>query len=100
MGFVRKNFFQQEPDEGLVKEALENEIPGVLDYLAGELGSNDYLVGGKFSIADIAVSTAFVNFRIAGESVDASRWPTVSAYVERVFSRPAIKPIVEGDLSS
>jgi glutathione S-transferase len=97
--FVRKNFFQQEPDEDLVKAALENEIPAVLDYLAGELGRNDYLVGGQFSIADIAVSTAFVNFRIAGESVDAGRWPTVAAYLERVFSRPAIKPIVEGDLS-
>ena len=97
--FVRKNFFQQEPDEGVIRESLENEIPGVLDYVAGELGDDDFLVGNQLSIADIAVTTAFVNFRIAGESVDASRWPTIAAYVDRVFSRPAIKPIVEGDLS-
>jgi glutathione S-transferase len=97
--FVRKNFFQEEADEAIVNEALENEIPGVLDYLAAELGDNDYLVGNQFSIADIAITTAFVNFRIAGESVDASRWATVAAYVDRVFSRPAIKPIVEGDLA-
>jgi glutathione S-transferase len=97
--FVRKNFFQQESDEAVVSEALENEIPGVFDYLVGELGENDYLVGNQFSIADIAVTTAFVNFRIGGESVDASRWPTIAAYVDRVFSRPALKPVVEGDLS-
>ena len=97
--FVRKNFFQQEADEGLVSEALQNEIPGILDYLAGELGENDYLVGNRFSIADIAVTTAFINFKIGGESVDASRWPTISAYIDRVFSRPAIKPVVEGDLA-
>ena len=96
--FVRKNFFKQEPDEAAVKNALEKEIPPVLDYLAGELGSNDYLVGNRFSIADIAATTGFVNFRIGGESVDAKRWPTIAAYIDRVFSRPAIKPIVEGDL--
>lgn len=96
--FVRKNFFQEEPDEAAVSEALENEIPPILDYLTAELGDNDYLVGNQFSVADIAVTTGFVNFRIGGESVDASRWPTVAAYVDRVFSRPAIKPVVEGDL--
>jgi glutathione S-transferase len=96
--FVRKNFFQEEADEAVVTAALENEIPPILDYLAGELGDDDYLVGNEFSIADIAVTTGFVNFRIGGESVDASRWPTVAAYVDRVFSRPAIKSVVEGDL--
>jgi glutathione S-transferase len=96
--FVRKNFFKQDADEDIVRAALEDEIPGVLDYLAGELGDADYLVGNRFSIADIAATTAFVNFRIGGESIDASRWPSVAAWVDRVFSRPAIKPIVEGDL--
>ena len=64
------------------------------------LGEDDSLVGNEFSIADIAITTAFVNFRLGGESVDASRWPSVAAYVDRVFSRPAIKPIVEGDLAA
>lgn len=96
--FVRKNFFQEEADEEIVKNAMENEIPAVLDYIEGELGDNEYLVGGQFSIADIAVTTGFVNLKIAGESVDASRWPKVAAYVDRVFARPAIKGVVEGDL--
>lgn len=97
--FVRKNFFQQEADEDVVRNCLENEVPPVFDYLEGELGDHDYLVGGKFSIGDIAVTTAFVNFKIGGETVDAERWPKLAAYVERVFSRPALKGVVEGDLS-
>ena len=45
-------------------------------------------------------NTGFINFQIGGETVDASRWPTITAYIDRVFTRPAIKPIVEGDLGS
>jgi glutathione S-transferase len=97
--FVRKNFFQEEADEEIVKNCLDNEVPKVFDYLEGELGDNDYLVGGQFSVADIAVTTSVVNFRLGGESIDAGRWPKLAAYVERVFSRPAIKGVVEGDLS-
>ena len=96
--FVRKNFFKEEPDEAIVQNVLENEIPPVLDYLAGELGDDDYLVGNTFSVADIAASTGFVNFRIGGAAVDADRWPTIAAWVDRVFARPAIKPLVEADL--
>ena len=96
--FVRKNFFKQDADEDVVRAALEEEIPSVLEYLSNELGDADYLVGNRFSIADIAVTSGFVNFRIGGESIDAKRWPTIAAYVDRVFSRPAIKPIIEGDL--
>ncbi len=97
--FVRKNFFKEEADESVVSEALENEIPGILDYVAAELGDDDYLVGNQFSVADIGMTSAFVNFQIGGESVDASRWPTIAAYVDRVFSRPALKLLVEGDLA-
>jgi glutathione S-transferase len=96
--FVRKTFFQEEADEEIIANVLANELPPILDYVAAELGDDDYLVGNQFSIADIAITTAFVNFQIGGGAVDAERWPTIAAYVDRVFSRPAIKSIVEGDL--
>jgi glutathione S-transferase len=96
--FVRKTFFQEEADEEIIANVLANELPPILDYVAAELGDDDYLVGNQFSIADIAITTAFVNFQIGGGTVDAERWPTIAAYVDRVFSRPAIKSIVEGDL--
>ena len=97
--FVRKNFFQEDADEEIVKNSLDNEVPRVFDYLTAQLGDNEYLVGGRFSVADIAVTSAVVNFQLAGESIDAGRWPKLAAYVQRVFSRPALKEVIEGDLS-
>jgi glutathione S-transferase len=97
--FVGPKFMQQETDQAAVDAALNDEIPPILDYLEGELDSDGFLVGDHFSIADIATTSPFVNFAIAGESVDGSRWPKLAAYVERMHGRPHYKPIVEGDLA-
>ncbi len=96
--FVAPNFMQQETDVALVDETLTQRIPPVFDYLEAQIGDREVLVGTHFSIADIAVTSPFVNFRIAGEGVDAARWPNLAAYVDRCFGRPAYKPIVEGDV--
>jgi glutathione S-transferase len=97
--FVGPKFMQQETDQAAVDAALNDEIPPILDYLEGELDGDGFLVGDHFSIADIATTSPFVNFAIAGESVDGSRWPKLAAYVERMHGRPHYKPIVEGDLA-
>jgi len=95
--FVRPNFFKEETDQELVRESLEEKLPPCFEHLEKLLGDADYLVGGQYSIADIAVTSPFVNFKIGGEEVDAKRWPVLAAYVQSCLSRPAIKPIVEGD---
>ena len=95
--FVKKNILKQEPDEEKVKEKLTVDVPPVFDYLDGEIGDRDAIVGTHFSIADIALTSPFVNFAIAGERVDAERWPQIAAYVERVHSLPCYAPIVAGD---
>jgi len=97
--FVGPRFMQKETDQAKVDECLNEKIPPVFDYLEGELGDREVLVGSHFSIADIAVTSPFVNFAIAGERVDAGRWPSLAAYVERMHGRPHYKAIVEGDLS-
>jgi len=93
--FVRPNFFQQEPDEELIAKAIQEDAPPVFDYLAGELGDRDYLLGSRFTIADIAASSPFVNFRHGGEQLDAGRWPTLAAWLERVWGRPSYKAILD-----
>jgi len=92
--FVRKIVFKQEPDEEIVKQAIANAAP-LFDYLEGEIGDRDVVVGNHFSIADIAIASPFVNFGHAGEQVDASRWPRLSAYLERIHSRPSFKALIE-----
>ncbi len=95
---VRPNIFKQEPDQAVIDRALGESLPEVFDYLSGCLGDDEYMVGGAFSIADIAITSPFVNFAIAGEKVDAERWPTIAAYVERIHGLPCYAPIVAGDM--
>lgn len=94
---VKPAIFKQETNQAVIDHLLKQELPQIFDYLTQCLGEDDFMVGGAFSIADIALTTPFVNFAIAGERVDAERWPRIAAYVERVHSLPCYAPIVAGD---
>lgn len=93
---VKAKILKQEPDEAAVQKSLEG-LPAVLDYLEREIGDKEVLAGGQFSIADIALGSVCVNLAHAGETVSASRWPKLAAYVERIHGRPSFKPIIEAE---
>ncbi len=90
--------FKQEPNEGVVQKTLNELMPKILDYLTQCLGEGEFMVGGAFSIADIALASPFVNLAIAGEKIDAQRHPAMAAYIERVLALPCYAPIVEEEL--
>ena len=94
---VKPSIFKQETNQAVIDAALNRAVPKILDYLTQCLGDDEFMVGGAFSLADIALTTPFVNFAIAGERVDAERWPQIAAYVERIHSLPCYAPIVAGD---
>jgi len=98
--FVNPRFFKKDTDTQLVEQCLQEKIPPVFDYLEQEIADRDVLVADHFSVADIAVTSPFVNFALAGERPDAKRWPRLAAYLERQLARPFYKPIVEGDLAA
>jgi glutathione S-transferase len=97
--FVQPRIFEKEPDEKLCLEKLEAAGP-LFDYLEGELADREYLAGGRFSVADIAVGSIFVNFGYAGEKVDAKRWPRLAAYLARIHARPSFKALIEEERKS
>jgi glutathione S-transferase len=74
---------------------IDEVQPTVFDYLEGEIGDGEYLVGGQFSLADIATASPFVNMQHGGETVDAGRFPKLAAYVERIHARPSFKALIE-----
>ena len=92
---VQKVFMQQEPDEAAIEKAMNEDLPPLLDYLEEALGGEEYLVGGRFGIADIAVASPFVSLNHGGEQVDAARWPRTAAYLDRIHSRPSFKALIE-----
>jgi glutathione S-transferase len=95
---IRPSALKQETDTQRVAYLLNSALPKVFDYLTGCLGDDEFMVGGAFSIADIAIASPFVNFALAGGEVDAGRWPEFTNYIQRVHGQPCYAPIVKADL--
>ena len=89
--------FKRPTDQAVVEKATNETLPPLFDYLEQELGGNDYLVGNRFTIADIATGSLLVNYRHGKGEIDAKRWPKLAAYVERVHARPSFKGLIEED---
>jgi glutathione S-transferase len=90
---IRKNLMKQDPDEALVQKSIER-LPEIFDYLEGEIGNNEFLVGNRFTIADLAVASPLVNLRHGGERIDGKRWPKLDAYSKRIHGRPSYKTLL------
>jgi glutathione S-transferase len=72
---------------GMQRYTGETErLVGILD---NHLKDTDYLVGNKFSIADIASFGWIHALRFSG--VELEQFPNVKAWWERIFSRPAVE---------
>lgn len=89
--------FMGRPGDAAVADAAErDELPGVLDYLekhAPEPGG--FLVGGRLSLADIAVASPFANLKHM--DVDLGRFPRSRAWADAMLARPSFAPWVAGE---
>lgn len=91
---IQPLFFQQKTDESIVEKALNEQLPPWLDYLEKEI-PGEFVVGGNLSIGDIGIASPFVNLMHAGEKIDATRWPKLARYVERIHARPSFAKLIE-----
>jgi len=78
------------------REAAANKVASKFDYLESILADGrDYLVDGRFSVAD-AYSFVLIfwsNFK----GIDLDRWPHLRAYVDRIGSRPATRSALKAE---
>ncbi|HJQ29046.1 MAG TPA: glutathione S-transferase family protein, partial [Rubrobacter sp.] len=73
------------------KQKLGYDALGVMET---HLKVNDFFVGGRYSIADIAL---YAYTHVAGEGgFDLEGFPAVRAWLERVSSQPGYIPITQG----
>ncbi|GJD35279.1 glutathione S-transferase family protein [Methylobacterium aerolatum] len=86
--FLKPRLMKQEGDEAKAQATINEKFPPLLDYIEAQI-EGDYLVGGAFSIADIAVATNFHNLRLANFEVDGGRWPKLAAWVAKTLDRPS-----------
>lgn len=87
-------------DEASILIALTEKLPPHFDYLEQQLGTQNYLVGNQFSLADIALISQLINFEYAGEIVDGTRWPSLEAYFQRLKAHPSIHAVVQTEQAS
>jgi glutathione S-transferase len=71
------------------KPILRDKLRLRLEWLASQLGGNDYLMGSQFTVADAYLYTIlrwspFVD-------IDLAKWPVVAAYKARVEARPHVR---------
>jgi len=88
---------KQEPDPTDVEAAQQawQEASRFFEYLEGQLGDREYLIGNQITIADIAVASPFVNMRHAGFAPERKRFPKLRAFLDRMWSRPSFKKVIE-----
>ena len=94
---VMAKLFGKEPDVERARKTLREELPPVFDYLETSIANRQFLVGDTFGIADISVASQFVNFNHTGATLDAARWPSLAAYVERILARPSFAACIEAE---
>ncbi|MET7247344.1 glutathione S-transferase family protein [Methylobacterium sp. EM32] len=90
---LRPQLMKQPCDEAVVAKCMTEELPRPFDYLEGVI-DGPFLVGGAFSLADISVATGFHNLHLAGEAVDAGRWPRLASYVAGILERPSFQTAI------
>ncbi len=80
----------EETNKELVARTLAEDVPQVLDYLERELPAEGFLFGA-LSMADVSLASFFRNAAFARFHVDATRWPTTAAFVDRVHATGAFQ---------
>lgn len=84
-----------DPDTEKAEKTMTEVLPAMFDYLEKEILGKEYFVDGRFTIADIAVATQFVNLRHAGYTPDAASWPNLAAFIDRMHARPSFAACIE-----
>lgn len=75
-----------ERDEAVVRAAAAR-LAKPLSVLNDALAGRDYLVGGRFTVADLNVASIVGWAKFA--QLDLSAWPDLTAWLDRCLSRPA-----------
>jgi len=83
--------------EESARKVWEEKAAPLLAYLEKELGDREFFVGDALTIADIAVGSILVNPRHAGFAPERKRFPKLRAFLDRIWSRPSFKQLIDED---
>lgn len=84
-------------DAAVADAAEAVELPPLLDYLERVVPESGFLVGDRFTLADIAVASPFVNLAHVAVEVAAARWPKTAAYLAAIHARPSFAALIPAE---
>ena len=87
---LKPRMFNEPTDEAVVQDVLENGLPACITYLESVVPESGYLVGDSLSIADIAVTTCFIQARYGDYDVDGADAPKLRNYLDQAFAAPLV----------
>ena len=90
-------FLGKAPDEALIHDSLTRMIPARFAYLEKAL-TGDWFVADRFSMADITVASMLMNFRFAGEVIDATSYPKLARFMRRALARPSFQKALQAEV--
>ncbi len=95
---VAPYFLKVEGNETLAIEGESVDLPKILDYLESVVPApGEFLVGGKLSIADIAVASMFVNYDHAQCAVDKAQYPRTYGWVASMHGRSSFAKYIASE---
>ena len=92
---IRPKILQQQTDHAVIDAILTEAMPKVFGYLESQ-STDGYLVGNRFSIADIALACNLINFHYLGYRIDAARYPKLERNFKRLCPHPSIASAAHG----
>ena len=87
---LNPKMFKKPADEAVIRNVLDNTMPECLRYLESQIPASGYLIGDSLSIADIAVTTCFIQARYGDFEVDGAVVPRLRSYLDRAFAAPLV----------
>lgn len=77
-------------DPTRVDAVLDTAVPEVFGYLESRCGASRFLAGERMTMGDVAVVSNLVTFQYLGFTLDAGRYPKLSALFELVILQPSM----------
>lgn len=81
------------PEDG--RKVIIERLTKRLDWLDGQLAKNKFVLGKSFSVADAYAFTILNWGQWVG--VDIKAWKNISAFLERIAARPAVKKTLKAE---
>lgn len=93
---VSPNIHKKPGDPAVIDTALARTAPEAFGYLEGLMGET-FLIGGRLSIADLAVVSNLVTFHYLGHRLEPARHPRLTAYFRRQLDSTLLRDAVAAE---